>query len=253
VLVRAAALTGWLGAVLLAVCGQAAVVYLALALDPVQHTDSVPTAFAASWIVAIVATALVGLATAGTDEALTAGLVRDARRGRRAVTDAEVDGVVFVQIDGLPYPVLGQAVLAGTLPTLSRWIRSGSNVLHEWRPRLPATTPVSQMGLLHGTTDGILAFRWLVRETGEILVDNRPADAARIETMHSDGRGLLADDGVSVSNLFTGDAPTAFATMSALGRTEETRTARESVARFLVRIKDLKQDVHVRVRAPVGG
>ena len=47
-----------------------------------------------------------------------------------------------------------------------------------------------------------------------------------IEAMHSDGRGLLVDDGVSVSNLFTGDAPTAYVTMSAIKRTQETRQAR---------------------------
>ncbi len=230
-----AARTGWFGALLVALGGQAIVVYVALVVDPVEHTDSFWTAFAASWIVAAVATVAAGFATAGTDEAVTAGLVREARRDRRTLADPDVEGIVFVQIDGLPYPVLNQAVLGGTLPTLSRWIRSGSHVLHEWRPMMPATTPVSQMGLLHGTTEGIPAFRWLVRETGEMLVANRPADAARIEAMHSNGKGLLADGGVSVSNLFTGDAPVAFATMSALGRGQRTRAAREPMARYLVR------------------
>ena len=50
------------------------------------------------------------------------------------------------------------------------------------------------------------AFRWYDRELGRVLVANRPADAAIIEERASNGRGLLADDGVSVSNLFTGDA-----------------------------------------------
>lgn len=51
--------------------------------------------------------------------------------------------------------------------------------------------------------------------------------------MHSDGRGLLVDDGVSVSNLFTGDAPTAYVTMSAVGRSQETRESRRSISQFL--------------------
>ena len=34
-----------------------------------------------------------------------------------------------------------------------------------------------------------------------------PPTPTAIEAMHSDGLGLLADDGVSISNLFTGDAP----------------------------------------------
>jgi hypothetical protein len=37
-----------------------------------------------------------------------------------------------------------------------------------------------------------------------MLVANRPADAALIEARISDGTGLLADEGVSISNLFSG-------------------------------------------------
>jgi hypothetical protein len=47
-------------------------------------------------------------------------------------------------------------------------------------------------------------------------VANRPADAALIEERRSDGRGLLADHGVSICNLFSGDAPTSLMTMSGL-------------------------------------
>ena len=81
-------------------------------------------------------------------------------------------------------------------------------------PKLPATTPASQMGILHGVIDGIPAFRWYDRAADRVLVANRPADAAVIEANLSTGRGLLVDDGVSISNLFTGDAPTAVLTMS---------------------------------------
>ena len=75
---------------------------------------------------------------------------------------------------------------------------------------------MSQAGLLHGDNHGIPAFRWWDRELGRLLVANRPADAAVIEARLSDGRGLLADDGVSISNLFSGDAPTSLLTMSGL-------------------------------------
>ena len=80
-------------------------------------------------------------------------------------------------------------------------------MLREWTPQLPCTTPASQMGILHGTVDGIPAFRWYDRELGRVLVANRPADARIIEARAQHGRGLLVDDGVSISNLFTGDAP----------------------------------------------
>ena len=82
--------------------------------------------------------------------------------------------------------------------------------------RVPSTTPVSQAALLHGTTTDIPAFRWYEKEHGRLVVANHPPDAALIESRHSDGRGLLADDGVSISNLFSGDAPTSLLTMSGL-------------------------------------
>src|ERR1700712_138684 len=43
-----------------------------------------------------------------------------------------------------------------------------------------------------------------------------PSDAAEIERRHSDGRGLLAGDGASRGNLFTGDAAHISLTMSSL-------------------------------------
>lgn len=235
VLVEGAVRLGWIGIILLGLLGQALAVWLVVYAPRGLDAADLLWALAASWIVAMVSTLFVWVATAGTDDAVTATLVRRARRKRRSIPDPEVPGVVFVQADGVPYPVLDWCVRAGTLPTLSRWIRSGSHRAVEWRPKLPATTPASQMGILHGTIEGIPAFRWVDRATGKVYVANRPADAAAIEASHSNGRGLLADDGVSVSNLFTGDAPTAYATMSAVGRGQETRESRRTISEFLSR------------------
>jgi uncharacterized membrane protein YvlD (DUF360 family) len=245
IMVWLASRLGWPGAVVLAMFGQAFVVWLVF-FDPGDASESVTFmwAFAAAWLIAFVTTAAAWVVTAGTDEAVTAGLVRRARRrGTSPVPDPEVPGIVFVQADGVPFPVLEMGVKGGTLPTLSRWVRSGSHRMAEWRPRLPATTPASQMGILHGTIDGIPAFRWVDRPTGRVFVANKPADAKDIEALHSDGHGLLADDGVSVSNLFTGDAVTAYVTMSALDRTQQTQEARVAVSRFLARPDGLARGV----------
>ena len=215
-LVAAATVLGWPGAVLLALLGQAVVVFVALTIVPGVALASFWSAFWASWIVAAVSTLTGWLLSAGTDGAVVAHLVRRARRSRATVPDPELPGIVFVQLDGVPFPVLQWGVLAGTLPNLSRWIRSGAYRMVEWTPMLPATTPASQMGILHGTIEGIPAFRWVDRPTGRVFVANKPKDAADIEAAHSEGQGLLAAGGVSVSNLFTGDAPVAFATMSAV-------------------------------------
>ena len=100
--------------------------------------------------------------------------------------------MIFVQLDGVPFPVLQWAVQSGAVPTIRRWLASGDYVLREWTPQLPCTTPASQLGMLHGTVDRVPAFRWYDRELGRVLVANRPADAKVIEQRASDGRGLSA-------------------------------------------------------------
>ena len=66
---------------------------------------------------------------------------------------------------------------------------------------------------------------------------NRPADAAVIEADLTTGRGLLVDDGVSISNLFTGDAPTTVLTMSRRARGSD--IAQQAVAQFVVSLAGL--------------
>ncbi len=245
ILVRLAVLLGWVGALLVGLFGQTLIVWL-VAWEPNDTSSEVTvwSAFIASWVVSAVSTGFVWLATAGTDDAATASLLRRARRRRpKSLPDADIPGIVFIQADGVPFPVLDWSVRAGTLPTLSRWVRGGSHRMAEWRPMLPATTPASQMGILHGSIDEIPAFRWVERSTGRVFVANKPSDAADIEALHSDGQGLLVDDGVSVSNLFTGDAPIAYATMSAVRRTQETAYARRTIAEFLARPSGLTRSI----------
>ena len=187
---------------------------------------------AASWIAAAVGTLVAYVGTAGTDEGLTSSLARR-RRGKVVVVDPEVDGMVFVQLDGVPFPVLRWAVQSGGVPTIRRWLSAGEYRLAEWTPQLPCTTPASQLGILHGTVDRVPAFRWYDREADRVLVANKPADARVIEERASDGRGLLWDDGVSISNLFTGDAPRAVLTMSRAEVSRGSTQTRRAVAWFV--------------------
>jgi len=56
-----------------------------------------------------------------------------------------------------------------------------------------------------------------------------------IESRASDGQGLLADDGISVSNLFSGDAERSAMTMSRLSVTRGSTETRRAVAWYLAR------------------
>jgi uncharacterized membrane protein YvlD (DUF360 family) len=230
VMVELSARVGWILVLPLALVGQAVIMHVALTVVP-GVSSRLGTALAASWISAAVGTAVAWMSTAGTDDGLVTSLNR---RGRRvSIEDPDVDGFVFVQLDGVPFPVLQWAVRSGGVPTIRRWLSSGAYELREWTPQLPCTTPASQLGILHGTVDGVPAFRWYDRELGRVLVANRPADARIIEARAGDGGGLLAHDGVSISNLFTGGAARSLMTMSALTPGRGSTDTRRTFAWFL--------------------
>ena len=233
-LVSVAAGVGWVAVGVFAIAGQAVIMHVALAFLPGVEVSSFWTLVAATWVAATVGTFLTWLVTAGNDDAFTAALRGFGRRNAE-IPDPDIDGVVFVQLDGLPYPVAQWALQSGTMPTLRRWVDTGTHQLGKWTAQLPCTTPASQQGILHGTLEGIPAFRWYDRELGRVVVANRPADALLIEQRVSDGRGLLADDGVSISNLFSGDAPTSMMTMSSVKLGRGSRETRQAVARFVLR------------------
>ena len=243
-LVTVSAIIGWIAVFALAIVGQALILAAAIDLVPGVHSDSFGTTIVAAFLCSGVTTLLSWLATAGTDEAFTASLLRRRRSLSGSVTDPEVDGVVFVQLDGVSFPVLRWAVQAGVLPTTSRWLSDGSHRMHEWRAQIPCTTPASQLGILHGNVADVPAFRWYDRDMGRVLVANRPADAAIIEERASDGRGLLADDGMSISNVFSGDAERSAMTMSRLSEaTRGSRHTRHAIAWYLARPDGLSRSL----------
>jgi uncharacterized membrane protein YvlD (DUF360 family) len=243
ILTSFALLLGWIGVLLAGFGAQALLFYLALSLVPGIQVNGFWNAFWASWIYALLMSIVTWLATAGDNAAFLTHLVQRSGQAPGTETSGAAPGVVFVQIDGLPAPLLRWAVRAGDLPTLSRWIRSGSHSLVDWHAQLPATTPASQAGLLHGRSDQVPAFRWYEKETGKLLVANHPKDAAVIQARLSDGRGLLADAGVSISNIFSGDAPTSLLTMSGLVNRVGRRGPSRSFATFFINPYGLTRSV----------
>jgi uncharacterized membrane protein YvlD (DUF360 family) len=152
---------------------------------------------------------------------------RIARQARKRVKNAnvtDVPGIVFVQLDGVSHVVMRRALRSGDVPNIHRWISDGSHNLTDWETGWSSQTGVSQCGILHGSTTGMPAFRWIDKSTGEVFVSNHPKCAAAIERAHSDGNGLLAHNGSSYGNLFSGDAERAVLTMSGAGRRKEGRT-----------------------------
>jgi hypothetical protein len=221
------ALGGW-GAMLLGVIAQVVVIVVALELDPANRISGLPSLVIAAILAVVFAAILDWMADSGSDDTF----VREAKRLMRSVRRRQArqaggplftvrrprqgiePGLIMVQLDGVAEPVLRWSIRAGNLPTLGDWLRSGSHSMRSWHTGLPSTTPASQAGILHGATREIPGFRWFEKETGKLMVSNRPRDAAVIEPRLSDGRGLLRDGGVSIGNVFGGDAAINLLTVS---------------------------------------
>ncbi len=141
-----------------------------------------------------------------------------ARRMRKQgkVVETNVPGIFFLEIDGLAKPVLEKAMAQGYAPTMKRWLEDGSHQLLGWETDLSSQTGASQAGLLHGNNFDMPAFRWYDRKRKELVASSNPDDVARLEKEHSDGNGLLADDGGSRGNLMSGDAPNVMNTASTI-------------------------------------
>lgn len=229
-----ALVVGWVGVLLASVFAEALFLYAALSLAPGITVSGFWNAFWASWVFSILITIVNWLITAGDDTAFLTHMLRQSRHARAQATATSVPGVVFLQIDGLSAPLLRWALRSGDLPTLSRWVRSGTHTATEWHVQLPSTTPASQAGLLHGGSAQIPAFRWYEKDAARLLVANHPRDAQVIQERLTDGRGLLADGGVSISNIFTGDAPTALLTMSAVTAPGSRRGPSRGYAAFFI-------------------
>jgi uncharacterized membrane protein YvlD (DUF360 family) len=162
---------------------------------------------------AVASAASTGLAV-GDDGAYRRRLSRLAnRRRRRSGEDGGhggPPGTVFVQLDGVGYQALLDAVAGGVMPNVAAWLgERPTHRLTPWRTDWSSQTGASQLGILHGSNHDVPAFRWYEKDSGRIMVSNRPAAAAELQRRAiertGDG-GLLTLDGASRGNLFSGGA-----------------------------------------------
>lgn len=206
-------ITGTVGLLVAGLLAQALVLWVALAVVPTVERFSVGEVVLAAWGAVVGAAAINWLFDTSTDEAFLGQVLgRAVRVNHRNGTTGPA--MLVVQLDGVSEPILRQALTGGTMPTVASWLRAGGHVLRPWHTGMPATTPAGQAVLLHGDTTSVPSFRWYDKSAGRLVVTSQPADVADVERRLSTGRGLLADGGVSISNLFSGDAPTRLLTMS---------------------------------------
>ncbi|MFG2312302.1 alkaline phosphatase family protein [Streptomyces sp. NPDC048566] len=188
---------------------------IALWINPSGRGEAAPeTAVVVAAVMSAVASATGGALAVRDDDAYRRRLYRLAdRRRRRAAGRAgpSTPAAVFLQLDGVGYDVLREAMARGLMPTAARWL-GGTRPTHRivpWRTDWSSQTGASQLGILHGSNHDVPAFRWYEKESGEVMVCNRPNSAAELQRRaveHTGDGGLLTVDGASRGNLFGGGA-----------------------------------------------
>ncbi len=163
---------------------------------------------------AAVTTILSSLITIEDDSSYYRSVLRDAEKKRKTEIK-DYPGVIIVEIDGLAYEVLCEAVERGDMPTLKEMIDSDDYNLRMWETDLSSQTGASQAGILHGNNEGIVAFRWIEKSNGNQMMQcSGISKVPELEQRISDGNGLLVDNGASRSNLFSGDTDNVIFTFS---------------------------------------
>lgn len=190
-----------------------AIFYLIVYLIPGASVD-IGAAFAIPLVMAIATTLVSNLADVDYYDSYTKTIENYVKR-RRKHADDTYPGLIMLEIDGLSIDILKEAIDRGMMPTLKRWIEEGTHTLKEWETDLSSQTGASQAGILHGSNEGIVAYRWVEKKHGNrIIVSGKLAHAPLIEQRISNGNGLLSDNGVSITNMFTGDSPDPILTSS---------------------------------------
>ena len=163
---------------------------------------------------AAVTTILSALITIEDDSSYYRSVLRDAEKKRKTEIK-DYPGVIIVEIDGLAYEVLCEAVERGDMPHIKEMIDSDHYTLRMWETDLSSQTGASQAGILHGNNEDIVAFRWIEKNNdNQMMQCSGITKVPELEQRISDGNGLLVDNGASRSNLFSGDTDNVIFTFS---------------------------------------
>lgn len=143
-------------------------------------------------------------------------------------------GFVIVQIDGLGYGYLRDAIDKGYAPFLGSLLASGQASLYEWFTGLPSTTPAVQAGIMYGNDSAIPGFRWYEKGGAGSVVCKSPAFMHRLQEEISQGHRGILEDGSSYANMYDGGASTSLFTLSAIGRNSSMLQRLRGLGVFLV-------------------
>jgi len=137
--------------------------------------------------------------------------------------ETDMPGFIFLEVDGLGEGILRQAIEAGYMPTIQRWLDQGTHRLVGWETDFSSQTGAMQTGILLGNNAEVPAYRWWDRINQRIIMSGDPRDALKLEENLTTGNGLLTEGGASRGNMFSGDATESILTMSTVLNRERGR------------------------------
>lgn len=200
-------------------------ILIAAALLPGFQVQGFFAAFLAGLIMAVINTVVVSLLSIDDDGAFFQGLVeRLVRRHRPHVAPDQGHGLVMLEIDGLSYDHMREAIATGRMPHVKRLMEEEGYVLSRVDCGLPSQTSSCQAGILFGNNYDIPAFRWYDKKQGRAFSSSK--DAHFINARCARGNGLLRE-GSSINNMLNGDAAKSLLTLADLrAGTPEEKKAR---------------------------
>ena len=153
------------------------------------------------------------------------GFIERRLTAQRAVSpENATTGLVLLEIDGLSYHHIKQALADDYMPNVKALVDQQGYVLSRTDCGLPSQTSACQTGILFGDNYDIPAFRWYDKAQDRLFVSGN--DAAEINARYAKGQGLLRG-GASINNMMNGDADISLLTASDLrGGTPEEKRAR---------------------------
>ena len=142
-------------------------------------------------------------------------------------------GLMMLEVDGLSYWVIKEALDRGLMPTLQKMIDEDGYELSRTDCGLPSMTSACQAGIMFGDNDDIPAYRWYDKEQRKLYVSN--SDATELNARYARGNGLMRH-GSSVMNMFDGDAEKSMFTMANMftASSEEKKRRADDVALLML-------------------
>ncbi len=202
---------GWIALLVIGFLVNAAALWITAALMA-GFTVTLPGALLGGFVFAIFNAIFTGILELDEEGSFYQGRIERQARAKPFDSAGEPGrGLMMLEIDGLSYWVLKEALDRKLMPTLQKMIDEDGYVLSLTDCGLPSMTSACQAGIMFGDNDDIPAYRWYDKAQQKLYVSN--SDATELNARYARGQGLMRA-GSSVMNMFDGDAEKSMFTMA---------------------------------------